>query len=45
MEKGKDDSSSEAYVWSSETIKGYFLDQEISNFVKLFEFYLVTESL
>ncbi len=45
MEKGKDDSSSEAHIQSLETIRGYYLDLELSNFVKLFEFYLVTESL
>ncbi len=44
MENDKD-SSSEAQIKSSKTRKRYYLDLEISVFVEIFEFYLVTQSL
>jgi hypothetical protein len=45
LENGKDDSSSEAYLQGSKTSRGSYLDPAISIFVKIFEFYLVTQSL
>ncbi len=45
MENGNKDSSSEANLKNSKTSRGScFLDLEVFFFVKLFEFYLVTQS-
>jgi hypothetical protein len=43
--KWQSDSSSEAHLHSSKTSKGAYLDKEVYIFVKIFEFYLVTQSL
>jgi hypothetical protein len=45
MENGNEDSLSEAHLKSSITSRGFYLDLEVSIFVKIFEFYLVTQSL
>ncbi len=46
LESGKDDSSSEAHLQSyKKTSRGSYLDPELYIFVKLFEFYLGTQSL
>ncbi len=45
LEFGKGDSSSEAHIQSSKTSRGYYLDPEFYIFDKIFEFYLMTQSL
>jgi hypothetical protein len=45
LESGNDDSSSEAHLQSSKTSRGSYLDPKLYTFVKIFEFYLVTQSL
>ncbi len=45
LENGQNDSSSEAHLQSSKTSVGSYLDPELYFFVKIFEFYLVTQSM
>ncbi len=44
LESGMDASSSEAHLQSSKTGRGSYSDPELYIFVKIFEFYLVTQS-
>ncbi len=45
LENGNKDSWSEAHLKILRTSIGSYLDLEVSTFVKIFEFYLVTQSL
>ncbi len=45
LESCKDDSTSEAHLQSSKTSRGSYKDPELYIFVKMFQFYLVTQSL
>ena len=44
-ENGDDDRASEKHLRNSKTSRGSYLDLELCIFVKIFEIYLVTQSL
>jgi hypothetical protein len=45
LEKWQKGSSAETHLQSSKTRRGFYVDQELSIFVKIFELYLVSRSL
>jgi hypothetical protein len=45
VENGNHGNSSETYLESSQTTRSSYLEQLISIFIRIFEFYVVTQSL
>ncbi len=43
MENGKNNRPSETHYWRSKTTRGSYLDPYLSIFIKIFDFYLVTQ--